>query len=75
MDDVDDVDDKNPARPRSLETKIYLQVGERVQYVGGMVRYRDKTGTIAKVCGKRYVCDFGGKLTEQLSREELALIQ
>jgi hypothetical protein len=38
---------------------------------------------IAKVCGnsrsetlrERYVCDFGGKLTEQLSREELALIQ
>jgi hypothetical protein len=75
VDDVDDVDDKNPARPRSLETKINLQVGNRVRYVGGMVRYRDKTGTIAKVCGDRYVCDFGGKPTEQLSREELALIQ
>ena len=72
---VDDVDDKNPARPKSLGTKINFQVGERVRYVGGMVKYRDKTGTIAKVCGDRYVCDFGGKLTEQLSREELALIQ
>jgi predicted P-loop ATPase len=51
-----------------------FKVGDRVRYVGGMVKYKGKLGNVTKVCGGRYICDFDGKLTEQLSREELEAI-
>ena len=58
-----------------------LKVGDRIRYVGGMTKYKGKFGKVTKVCGdfakqtlqERYVCDFDGKLTEQLPREELEM--
>jgi len=46
-----------------------------------MTKYKGKFGKVTKVCGdfakqtlqERYVCDFDGKLTEQLPREELEM--
>jgi predicted P-loop ATPase len=58
-----------PTFPQTLGKNF--TIGDRVRYVGGMNKHRGKSGTIVKVCGDRYICDFGGKPTEQLPASEL----
>jgi Bifunctional DNA primase/polymerase, N-terminal len=75
---ADDADDKNTLFSKiSMEFSKHasiFKVGDRIRYVGGMLRYKGKLGSVTKVCGDRYICDFDGKLTEQLPREELEAI-
>jgi hypothetical protein len=53
-----------------IKTSVF-KVGDRIRYVGGIMKYKKPFGKVTKVCGDLYVCDFDGKLTEELSREEL----
>lgn len=53
-----------------------LKVGDRVHYLGGMIRHHQKVGVVKEVCGDRYIClwDKTTKETESLDRGELALV-
>lgn len=46
-----------------------------VRYIGGMIKYKDKVGKIVNASNNRYRCDFGGKSTEWLTREEIQLVK
>jgi hypothetical protein len=50
-----------------------FQVGDRVRYIGGMVKHRNKSGTIVAVSNDRYRCYWDGEktVTEYLSPEEI----
>jgi hypothetical protein len=63
---------KNTAFSKTPINKF--KVGDRVRYAGGMKKYQSRSGTIVKVCGDRYICEFGGKQTEQLPALELEII-
>jgi predicted P-loop ATPase len=65
------------SQPLGKEKNCRFKTGDRVRYVGGMIKHQGKSGTIVKVCvdpyvcDYSYVCDFGDKLTEQLPVSEL----
>jgi hypothetical protein len=71
-DDADDTDDKKTtySNPPGIGA---FQVGERVRYIGGMVKHKNKKGTIVAVSSDRYRCYWDGEkvVTEYLSREEI----
>jgi hypothetical protein len=50
------------------------KIGSLVRYVGGMIKYRGKVGTIVSISGKFCKCKFNNKLTESLSFDEIKLI-
>ena len=50
-----------------------FQVGDRVRYIGGIVKYKNKEGTIVAVSNKRYRCywDSEEAVTRYLGHEEI----
>ena len=50
-----------------------LKAGDKVKYVGGMIKYQGKKGVVVKVCDDRYKCQWAKeeKLTEAIPVSEL----
>jgi Bifunctional DNA primase/polymerase, N-terminal len=71
-DDADDTDDKKTTYSNSPGIGAF-QVGDRVRYIGGMVKHKNKGGTIIAVSNDRYRCYWDGEkaVTEYLGREEI----
>lgn len=67
-DSGDDGDDKKP-----LFFKV-LEVGDRVKYIGGMLKYKGSTGKVVKSIGDRYQCDFVKGSIETIPAHELEAI-
>lgn len=61
------------ARFNSIENDF--KVNDLVRYIGGMIKYKGKVGRIIKVSNNCYKCNFNGRLTEWLTREEIQLIK
>jgi hypothetical protein len=84
--DGDDGDDKKllftKADLEKSKNTAILKVGDRVRYIGQQKMYKGSLGKVVEVDGDfakrtlhdRYVCDFSGNLTKQLTREELEAI-
>jgi hypothetical protein len=51
-----------------------LKIGDRVRYVGGMLKYQKKVGKVTKVCGDRYNCDFVKSPNETIPASELEVV-
>jgi hypothetical protein len=61
------------ARVNSIKNDF--KINDLVRYIGGMIKYKDKIGRIIKASNNRYKCNFNGRLTEWLTREEIQLIK
>ncbi len=48
-----------------------LKVGAKVFYIGGRILHQGQSGPVEQICGDLYICNFGGKLTELLTIDEL----
>ena len=70
---ADDTDDKKTSYSNSPGIEVF-QVGDRVSYIGGMVKHKDKVGIIISISNDRYRCywDREKTVTEYLSFEEIS---
>ena len=69
---ADDTDDKRTSYSNSLVVGAF-QVGDRVNYISGIMKHKNKVGTIIAVLNDRYRCYWDGEkaVTEYLSCEEI----